>query len=89
MPGQSGWYPGRCRDCARKAKKGASRCKECAAERRAAAAKLRAERRRKRLCVTCGKPAVVLPDGAVMGTCERHREYFRARDEAARKQRAG
>lgn len=76
---KAGWYPGRCKACPAKAPKGKSRCKACQAAHAAAARELRAERRRKGLCGTCGKPAVVLPDGSVLASCQRHREYFAAR----------
>ena len=86
MSGPPGWYPGRCKDCAKAApKSGAARCKACAKAHAAREAARRAERKAARLCGVCGAPAVRVA-GVYRSTCETHREYFRARDEARREE---
>lgn len=54
--GRPGYYPGRCKDCARKARKGRSRCKECEAQHRLRSAARRKAFRKALRCVKCGKP---------------------------------
>lgn len=78
-----------CNDCAQPAAPGRTRCVSCAQKARDAAAELRAERRRKRLCVTCGAPVERVASGPrrYYMLCERHRAYYAERKEKARRRR--
>lgn len=62
----------------------AVRCAQCTVAHREEAARLRASRKRKGLCTTCGDPAAVGDDGTKLTVCATHREYYRARDEQRR-----
>jgi hypothetical protein len=83
MPGASGWYPGRCKDCSSEELDG-SRCAECKVAHNAREAARRAERQAAGRCTVCGKRAIKVA-GVLLTTCKTHREYFRARDEASRR----
>lgn len=74
---RSGWYPGRCKDCASTDLVGA-RCAECSAAHNAREAARRAERKADGKCTVCGERAVRV-DGGALTTCKAHREYYRAR----------
>jgi hypothetical protein len=53
-------YPkGTCVTCGEVPEPDRSRCAKCLAARRRADRKLRRERRAKKLCITCGKPAAL------------------------------
>jgi hypothetical protein len=75
---KSGWYPGRCKDCAEPALEDAARCAECRVAHNARETARRKARRKAALCTVCGAKAVTV-DGVALTTCKLHREYYRAR----------
>lgn len=76
---RSGWYPGRCKDCAEPAVEGA-RCATCRLAHNARSAKRRAALLAAGQCTVCGGRAVRVA-GALLTTCGVHREYYRVRAE--------
>lgn len=85
----SGPHPSRdqglvCKDCSNPPREGGRRCEDCTARHNAREQARRAERKRRRLCRVCGDKAVKDAAGVLLTTCERHREYYRARDEERR-----
>jgi len=74
---RSGWYPGRCRECAEPATEGA-RCADCRVAHNAREAERRRARKAAGACTVCGERAVRV-DGVRLTTCAVHREYYRAR----------
>lgn len=68
----------RCKDCAEPHEDGRTRCAACAEKRRVDEAAMRAQRKKRHACVTCGKPAA--KDRTL---CRRHLEYYAARTAAA------
>jgi hypothetical protein len=83
IPTPSGWYEGRCKDCAEPAIKNAARCEACRKEHNKVEARRRRERKEAGLCTVCGGKAIVV-DGEPLTTCKTHREYYAERARAAR-----
>lgn len=84
MAAASGYYPGRCKDCAEPAAEGSVRCDGCRVEHNNREAARRKERRRAKQCRVCGAKAVVV-DGEPLSTCRVHRAYYVERAKEARK----
>jgi hypothetical protein len=68
-----------CYECGSPPVAGKRRCAVHLEQRRMQEAKARARRRKKGLCLTCGKPVAVTAEADQLHYCAKHLEYYRTR----------